>query len=264
MSPVYGRDFRTRCEWIDLYDDWSLAPDVNPVHRVAARRTYDDILRGESAPRLVTCNSEYMARRTGTPLSHIVPNGVDDGLADLPLQGDPEVRLIVQGYFFRGRTDFKLLDEVVRSRTFEEVLICAPGAGREMTALLRSWSRDRISRIVTKDWVTDEELARIAGPNTTALIPHLVRDYTLSQDLMKAYKYLALGIPVVAPRLLWPRSLSIESAFLTDFGDHRAEAIGDWVKHCPKPTMADRRQTAEVHGWKARAARILSLLETAK
>ena len=259
FSPVFTPRLLRECRWVDFYDDWSLAPDINPLYRRYAERAYDYAEELQAQGVLVTCNSEYMARRLRLPLTGVVPNGVDRGLSALGTDGDDRRRLIVQGHFFRGRTDFDLLRSIAASGVFEEVVICAPGDSRPMRATLADIARS--AELTVIPWLSDADLAQLVGPRTVALIPHVVSDYTLSQDLMKAYKYLALGMRVICPRLLWPTTLTDAHAYLIDFGAHDPAILLDWVNMTSNPSKDDRRALTTYHSWESRADAVLRMLD---
>jgi hypothetical protein len=153
------------------------------------------------------------------------------------------------------------MHKVATSGAFEEIVVCAPGQSAEMVSLLRELrSRTDVELRVTP-WMTDTELASAAGPNTVAFIPHVVSDYTLSQDLMKAYKYLMLGLRVICPRLLWPEVLPIENVYLVDFGSDIEKSIPEWLRGTPNLDHHSRILIANNHSWTARAKQLSSKLD---
>lgn len=261
FSPVFGPGVQSGAFWFDAYDDWSIAPDINPWHRGRARATYSTIRTSETR-NLVTCNSPYMARKLGVSLDAVVPNGAQSRLAKLSLIGTDRRRLIVQGHFFRGRTDFRLLLDVAESGAFDEVLICAPGRSSEMQKVLDTLRGRRELDVIVQPWLSDDDLASHVGHNTVALVPHVVSDYTLSQDLMKVYKFLMLGMRVICPRMLWPDHLSPDFAFLVDFGVQPRRDIPDWLIHTRNLTTQEREDFGRRHSWDARARTLLEILSS--
>ncbi|WP_405371726.1 MULTISPECIES: hypothetical protein [unclassified Microbacterium] len=257
LSPAFV-SLLASASWTDFYDDWSKAPDINPVYRAYAMAGYRRVAAGKTSG-LVTCNSPYMAAKLRLGQEAIVPNGFDGKLSDVELSGDNRRRLIVQGHFFRGRTDYELLERFATSGGFDEIVIGAPGRSREMGRALSALADHSGAALEVRKWIADEELARMVGSRTVALVPHIVSDYTLSQDLMKVYKYLALGAKVACPRLLWPAALPITHAYLIDFGNS-ADSIREWVDH-PRPTASERSDLADSHSWEARGAALARLLE---
>ena len=126
VTPVMLGRSKSEYGWLHLYDDWSLAPDINLYHRFLARRSYSLIKAGEIRAKLVTVNSRYVAEKIMPAASVVVPNGVDPVFADHPREGDDRRRLVVFGHFFRGRTDFELLSSIALAG-FDEVIIGSPG-----------------------------------------------------------------------------------------------------------------------------------------
>jgi len=257
LSPVYQLAPGSAAVWMDFYDDWSIAPDINPWYRYLAGRTYRAVSGGAGSQALITCNSAYMAAKLGLPSKHVVPNGVDGHLASLPSRGDDRTRLIILGHLFAGRTDKALLREALMEWSFDEIVVGAPGNDRGVLSVLdEARASGRTLRV--ENWISHEELALIAGPRTVALIPHVTSDYTLSQDLMKVYQLIALGIKIICPRLLWPSKLSDEFAYLYGIGSD-LQALGDWNdSFC----ISSEQRTAfvELNSWTNRAAALRKLL----
>lgn len=246
--------------WTDLYDDWSIARDISSVHRGYSAVTYEMVKRrGSGVPSLgvVTCNSEYMRRKLRLPTESLVPNGVDASLASLDASGDSRRRLVILGHFMRHRTDYRLISRVVELGQFDEVVIGEPGRSVEMRDTILGF--DRKTNVVLHDWMTPEELLRYVGPRTVGLLPHLVNDYTMSQDAMKVYQFLALGMRVIAPRMLWPSHVARENGLLLDFGINLGSALDEWVE-IPGLTLANRRDFVDRNSWDRRAETIGRLI----
>lgn len=256
LSPVFDWRVARAAAWVDYYDDWSLAPDINPLHRMHAARSYTMARRSEAD--IFTCNSPYMAAKLRIGYDRVVPNGFDEHLALIEREDSDVRRLIVQGFFFDGRTDYSMLEAVAASGRFDEIVICAPGQSRNMRKALESM-KSMSGRLIVRKWVGDAELAGLISNRTAVLIPHVVNDYTVSQDLMKAYKFLALGSKVICPRLLWPSTLPIEHAYLLDFGADPMAGIDRWID-APGPSRRERAVMANDHSWRVRAKKVAELL----
>jgi hypothetical protein len=262
LSPVFIPGRKSAARWIDLYDDWALAPDIHPYYRALASNGYRKMRKGQPAASVITVNSEYMANRLRPLRTVIVPNGVDEELAYIDTSVSDTPRLLVLGHFFAGRTNFELLVKLAGRSEFEDVVICAPGETREMIAVLGELRRHLKSRLHVHDWLDNGALAELVGTRTVALVPNRVRDYTISQDLMKVYQLLALGVRVMCPRLLWPDSIDREFGLLLEHGVRPDEVLGDWIESS-SPSREWRHTFAASHSWANRARRISSLLERA-
>lgn len=259
FSPVFIPALQpASVRWIDLYDDWSLAPDINPLHRMVSSCTYlwlrDNWRHGKF---IVTCNSRYMAGKLGLPQDSIIPNGVDEHLASIPRLGDDANRLILLGHFFPGRTDFELIKRIADARIFEEIVIGGPGQSREMKEVIECCRRNGEVRVF--EWLSNEDLCGLVGGSTVALVPNRVSDYTLSQDLMKVYQFLALGIRVICPAALWPPGVSNEHAFLHGHGARLAPNLADWVR-AGRIDDAERSAFVAQHSWRSRALSVIQRL----
>lgn len=257
LSPVYQLASGSAVVWMDFYDDWSIAPDINPWYRFLAGRTYRTVSGDVGSQALITCNSTYMAAKLGLSSKQVLPNGVDGHLASLPSRGDDRTRLVILGHLFAGRTDKTLLREALMEWNFDEIVVGAPGNDRGVLSVIEE-ARAAGRSLRVENWISHEELALIAGSRTAALIPHVTSDYTISQDLMKVYQFIALGIKVICPRLLWPSKLSDEFAYLYGIGSDR-QALSDWNdSFC----ISSEQRTAfvELNSWTSRAAALRKLL----
>lgn len=254
LSPVFR--FSGRPKWIDYYDDWSLAPDINPIARMRASSNYRKV-RGlvDNGQTIVTVNSPYMAMKLMLPLSSVIPNGVDSYLADTPHEGDDRERVLVLGKLFPGRTDEKLVQQICKLPWIREVVFCGVGNHKRTLDLIARVKNDVGDRVKVHSWVEPRELGKLCGKRTFALVPHIVNDYTISQNLMKAYMLTALGVPVVCPAMLWPHDLPVEDAFLINAGIDVDTNLRQWNKR-PRLTLDYRRDFAIKNSWAARAALI--------
>ncbi|QWT24880.1 hypothetical protein KPL76_05845 [Subtercola sp. PAMC28395] len=258
FSPVFQARANASRLWSDFYDDWSLAPDINLAHRALSARTYREARKAKERSGLMTCNSKYMQAKLRLEDRFLVPNGVDQSLARVEHHGDSARRLIVLGHFFSGRTDFELLEKISREGRFDQIVIGSPGSSKEMGAVISSIRTQTTSELILRDWLELEGASQYLGPRTVALIPHVVSDYTLSQDLMKAYQYQALGIRVMCPRLLWPSGLDLENVLLLDIGVG-TDAVREWVDS-PEPTDLARSQFVDANSWEIRARQVVGLM----
>lgn len=258
FSPIFHPSLQGgRVKWIDLYDDWRLAPDINLLHRLLSKLSYD-ALRSDRANILVTCNSPYMAGKLNLSAASVVPNGVDPHLANLPRSGDDQERLIVLGHFFRGRTDYDLIARIAREGVFKEILFGAPGSGKKISSVIQECRKH--ATVTVSNWIDDSTLASLVGSRTAALVPHVVNDYTLSQDLMKIYQYLALGIKVICPIELWPCHLSKKNGFLLGVGSNLTPNLSEWLS-ATQISDVERYRFAQANSWHARAQEIRLKLE---
>lgn len=263
LSPVFRAGAHPAATWYDFYDDWSLAPDINALHRIHAARSYAAMRRGAGEGSLVTCNSPYMAGRVGLSASNVLPNGVDEDIAAHTPAGDNKSRLLALGKFFDGRTDWDLILRIAASVDFEEIVVGHPGDSASMGRVLDRLHRMYGERLIIRDWIDSEDLAGMAGPRTVALVPHVVSDYTLSQDLMKVYQLQGHGIRVICPRLLWPTHLSARFAYLVDFGADYSRLLAEWID---SPAMDEDWRQAFIteNSWASRARSVVQRMEAVR
>lgn len=265
LSPVVQQiDPSDKFVWIDYYDDWSLAPDINPVNRALAARSYRKLRDSSELRRncLVTVNSNYMALKLGLPFDRVVHNGVDPSLGSVDCSGDDSRRLVILGKLFSGRTDPRLLISVASSKSFDEVVLGGVGSCKSNEPIVKELRRRLGSKLIVEDWLGVSELAAIAGCRTVALIPHKVCDYTVSQDLMKVYLMLSLGVRVICPLQLWPTGISREFGFLVGPGGDYSITGEDWLESSA-PSAEWRRDFCANNSWHARASQIETLIGAA-
>ena len=260
LSPVMVRRFGMDALWVDMYDDWSIAPDINFVHRVLAADGYR-LLRESGSPGVLTVNSQYMAGKLAPANPVLLPNGVSQGLGSIEHGGDAKRRLILVGKFHPGRIDEKLFHSLLTAPMVEEVVVVGLRKGDYPSRLLRSilGARNAGPTVRTLPPTPVSEIGPFIGVRTIAAVPHQVRDYTLSQDIMKVYQFLALGLPVLTPRALWPPAVPLDFAYLVGRGavlDRLVEAALDG----PKPTFAWRQQFVSDHSWEKRASLLRALI----
>lgn len=246
--------------WVDAYDDWSIAPDLRRLTRFRAKLGYRRWREwAEKGRPVITTNSPYMAHKLGLPLSSVVPNGVDLELGYMPRGTNEEFQIVVLGHFFHRRTDFSLLLEAARAPGLARLVVGAPGNDPQMVATLRELSSLLGSRLTIANWLGPNSLANLSGPRAVGLIPHIVSDYTVSQDLMKVYQFHALGFRVACPILLYPAHLSKEHAFLIGPGSDLAD-LAEWTSQTEPPSDTWRQTFSINNCWARRADRIARLI----
>jgi hypothetical protein len=217
LSPLYLAGPLHSVRWVDVYDDWSLAPDINVLYRTISRLGYG-LMRHRRWNGLRTANTPYMAAKIGG--AHVVPNGVEERWS-LEDRGQDDTRtLLMLGHFFKGRTDMSLLAAALDSPVVDRVVVGGPGSDATVLGLLESRQERDPKRFRVVPWMTAQDIAEAAGPNTVALIPNVVDDYTMSQDLMKAYNFAALGLPIVCPASLLPSAIPRDLSVPLRPGDH--------------------------------------------
>lgn len=252
LSPVFRVPTEPYAAWVDYYDDWAIAPDIALPNRMLALRAYQRVLSGRvTCP--VTVNSCYMAKKLGLPPSAVVPNGTHPELSLLAPAGDDKRRLLILGHFFAGRTDYQFFKQIATSGAFEEVIVGGAGRDRSTHAVLRAICATGTIKVQSHDWLTPESICALSGSRTVAVIPHVVSDYTLSQDLMKIYQLLAMGLPIICPAPLWPANVDRSYAFLSGPGaDVSADNIVEWIE-AGRPNRDWRVDFVQTHSWRSRA-----------
>ena len=256
LSPLYLAGLLRNVRWVDVYDDWSLAPDINPLYRVVSRLGYE-LMKIRTLDGLRTANTPYMASRIGG--AHVVPNGVDEHWASARRGLDDSKTLFMLGHFFDGRTDLALMATALDSPVVDRVVIGGPGSDPRILKIIGSRQQKDPERFHIVPWMTTQDIAEAAGPNTVALVPNVVDDYTRSQDLMKAYTFAALGLPVICPADLMPAAVPADLAVPVQPGDDLDASLTDAL-HRQHGHGSDRSAFAQQNSWTQRAMAIARLL----
>jgi hypothetical protein len=257
LTPLAPVSALAGARWVDLYDDWSIAPDISPLGHIASRITYYQVMRASEPQHILTVNSRYMQDKFWKRDPHLILNGVDEAISSYPLGQDDRPKLVILGALFKGRVDFGLLQRLLGISHFAEVLVADAGrVGKDLRTQLRASGSTRITVVDRMSW---PELASWAGPRTVAAIPHVVSDYTISQDSMKLYQYLGLGLPIMIPRALWPSHLPIERGLLIEQGVDLT-SLAKEATRLGTATPDWRRRFVDNHSWRRRALEIAELL----
>lgn len=256
LTPLHFFQQSHRGVWFDAYDDWTLAPDLSYAARTLASRGYRALRRGAGGNALVTVNSEYMRDKLFPRPSLVVPNGVSPELASQPGLGDEAARVLVMGKFFNGRTDWHLVSEILMARSVDEVVVIGNGARLPKLIRLAADCGRRITHLAPTPF---QSLSPYIGPRTIFAIPHVVSDYTLSQDLMKAYQAIALGMPICVPNALWPPTIPRELGVAFERGVAVEDVLAGAIEWSRLSTSG-RGEFAAAHSWSMRAALVAKVV----
>lgn len=236
--------------WADMYDDWSLSPLINPLARMLAKRTYS---RLNGRVQIATVNTEYMRLRVGGE-ALVVPNGCDPYLAHAAVDDAPSQTVLVLGSLDRKRTDGRTISRVLEPGLNVEFRVAGPG-----TAALAYQARASGYRVFRADYLALPDIASKVQSSTIAWLPLRVCDYTMSQDPMKLYAFLALGLRVVMPYTLIPSHLrSHRDIFAYENPDDGRRLIADLSHQAHKRTALERAVFAKEHSWEARCDAIVA------
>ncbi|MET8272473.1 hypothetical protein [Streptomyces sp. NPDC005096] len=160
------------------------------------------------------------------------------------------------GNFFPGRTDHELLTQLALSPAAEEVVIF--GCSEEVSTRLQPLISGRQVRLLGKRPLA--EIARIVGSKTVLAVPHVVSDYTVSQDLMKAYQGAALGMRVLLPYELFPAGLGPDQALALGPGVKVDDVLdGAFARGGLNPAEVDAFMAN--NSWERRAQQVRELLD---
>jgi glycosyltransferase involved in cell wall biosynthesis len=239
----------------DAYDAWDLSPLFSGRPRII-----DEIRRGYVAAAahadLVIANSPTMAERMkklGAARVVIIPNGA------------PEPRPLAVPF---GNV---LYVGNIQSRLRMDLMHAAARVAESMGRSFRivgslqeepeGWSRlMRLPSVSYGGALYGDSLDREFAAASVGVVPHVVDDYTASQDAMKTWQYLAAGLSVVTtsvpPAASVPKLVSIADD-PTTFG----AAITDALSNFTLALRRDRSEAMRDHTWRQRALSFRRLVD---
>ncbi len=243
---------RWRPRVFDAYDAW----DLSPLFGSATRRQIEEGYRVAAVHAdLVTANTPFMVERMralGAANVHLLPNAGPE-----PVAGASGRDVIYLGNIHR-RLRVDLLMAAAAAAAQVGVVLRIVGMVQEepdgWDALLAMPSVRRTGPVYPP------RLEAALATSAVGLIPHTVDDYTLSQDSMKAWDYLARGMAIVAtpvPPATTVPGLARVADEPTAFGQAVVDALRDREQHGPEA----RRALAARHTWRRRASELMTLID---
>lgn len=239
----------------DAYDAWDLSPLFRGRHRVIREiRAGYRIAAAHSD--LVIANTPLMGRRMrslGASETRLLPNG---GPEPAPLAQIGRDVLYVGNVQDRVRVDLL--------RAASEAADAAGAALRVVGAIQNEppgW-RDLIGRpnVHYVGPAYGAALERELAVGGVGVVPHRVDDYTLSQDAMKVWDYLAHGIAVVSTPVP-PASQLHGSARIANNPASFRDEVASAMASRDRTEAEGRRAVARENTWGVRARTLLSLIE---
>jgi glycosyltransferase involved in cell wall biosynthesis len=209
---------------------------------------------------LVVTTSQTLceARRALNPNTHWIPNGADlehfSGRAT-PASELEHLRKPVIGFVggLSEWVDVSLLAELARTRPAWTLCLVGPPGGTDLRPLR---SLDNVHLLGPRPY---QDLPRYLAGMDVALIPFVQDGVARHADPIKAYEYLAAGVPVVATDLPALRRLShvVRLAHSPDeFVQHIEAALAE-----DDGRRAERQAEAQRHSWSSRFRALEGLLD---
>ena len=240
----------------DAYDAWDLSPLFAGHARLVREieRGYRTAARDAD---LVVANTPMMADRMvrlGARDVELLPNGAPAGI-EASVEKRPDV-------LYLGN---------VQRRVRLELLHAAADAAGAVGGTLRIVGQmqdqpDGWNTLISRQAVVyvghrvghalEDELSSAA----IGIVPHRVDDYTRSQDAMKAWDYLAAGLPIVSTSV--PPATSVTGlAAIADDPESFSALISKLLRSRSSVNVLDRRALATAHSWDQRASRLCELVD---
>jgi glycosyltransferase involved in cell wall biosynthesis len=209
---------------------------------------------------LVVTTSQTLceSRRAFNPNTHWIPNGADVEHFSRPAAPASDLRHLKRPVigFVGGLSewlDVPLLASLARARPAWSLTLVGPPGGVDLAPLR---GLDNVHLLGPRPY---HDLPSCLAGMDVALIPFVQDGVTSHADPIKAYEYLAAGLPVVATDLPALRRLSHVLRLACtpdDFLHHIEAALAD-----PGAGRAERQAEAARHTWASRFAEFQALLE---
>lgn len=237
----------------DVTDDWrSLSQDPASRARIVAA---EDVL-AERAGATVVCSAVLAKRwrdRYGIAATWI-PNGVDlDAIrAARPPQLDGAPVALYVGTVHANRVDIDLVAELAAAQVVTIHLVGPDGlttAERDRLRAAGVRSHGPVPADAVPSWLVSADVL---------ICPHLVDDFTLSLDAIKAHEYLATELPVVATPSCGFQNLTADGLTVVSrdaFVAAAVKAIGSGPFTRPAPASWSERAAAFAAVLRAAAGR---------
>jgi glycosyltransferase involved in cell wall biosynthesis len=212
---------------------------------------------------LVITTSETLcrARQQFNPRTYWVPNGADVAHFSAPVEPALELRDIPRPVvgFVGGLSewvDIELLASLARARPAWSFVLVGP-VGVDVSALR---AQPNVHLLGARPYA---EVPRFLAGIDVALIPFRPTPVSLHADPIKAYEYLAAGVPVVASDLPALRRLVPLLALAADAAGFLS-AIEAALADGRDAGRGERQAASRAHSWDARFERIDTLIADAR
>ncbi|SFG96350.1 glycosyltransferase [Sporolactobacillus nakayamae] len=183
----------------DAYDDWSLSPFYNKKkrHMKYINRGY---LIAKNNAKLIITNTIHMKEKllTKTNKIELISNTSSLKIEDKDTNQHNDNKIV--GYIgnIHERLDLDLIKSIAEH--FPNVKFIFIGKNNYQSNYFEKLVNNcsNIDFIGPRDY---KEIPSYIEKFDVGIVPHLVNEYTLSQDSMKIYDYLAYGKPIVATKI---------------------------------------------------------------
>jgi hypothetical protein len=241
----------------DAVDDWRYHAAFARF-RQALNRNYGAIASRASIVVSVSTYLKELFRERWGREALVVPNGVDlsYGTTDVAFRAHRSMKRVVYLGTIEERLDIPLVNSLARSRKDVQFELIGPiwkSVRRKVRKSLCS-----LPNVLFLGRKPYAEARKLLGGYDVAIIPHRKNPFTASNDPLKAYDYLAAGLPVVS-------TVPIEDADIAPcvtVADR--DRFGSALERVLAGGSSNRKECREAilrACWKNRAERILSAVE---
>ncbi len=242
----------------DVVDDNRTWYDPDDPKHAAASDNYGELLRRSD---LVLANCEPVAEAMSAfaPEVHVIPNGCElpepgprpPRPDDLPTTAGPLIGYVGN---LSDRIDIDLLDALATARP-DWTLVLVGSAHRDQS-VLRLDEHENIHFLGVKPYEQVKDLVRHFD---VALIPHVDNEMTRSMNPLKAFVYLAAGVPVVSTPIANLGELE-HVITIAEGTDEFIDAIESHLRSGPQPVD---QELLHRHSWETRIEKTMCLLDEA-
>jgi hypothetical protein len=258
---------RLKCKSLfDAYDDWSISPLFQEN-----RRHYNSILLGyknaEKYVDVITVNSSFMKRKFKSRNNvYLIAN--TSSLNEI--ENDENTKTISNNLNFEGkrkivgyigniheRINLNILEKLVASHKDKDFIFIGKN----------DYKTDAFSKFISKyenikhyNPIPYELVYEAILKFDVCIVPHKVNEYTLSQDSMKIYDFLALGKPVVTSNIP-PADILEHLLYVSNSAKSFIENIDKAIMENTKEKIEIRKSFIIEHSWSSKVNAMLTLTE---
>lgn len=245
---------------VDAYDDWSLSPlfKQKKRHMKYIIRGYEIIKYNAN---IIITNTVHMKNKLNfrdnvyivNNTSSLVNNYFDINVTSLPFKGK------VVGYVgnLHERIDIDLLEYLFHK--FPDTNFVFVGKNEFKSNYFNNLI-SKYSNVLLCDPVSYNKVSSYIKNFDVCIVPHIVNEYTMSQDSMKIYDYLSLGKPIVTTKIP-PADLLTDYLYVAESHEEFAIKLKEALEEDDVELLNKRIEYMKRNTWRNKMEFIYSLIQ---
>lgn len=246
----------------DAYDDWALSPMYkdNQRHLKAILRGYE---AADKYSDYIICNTTNLLKKFKTNRNTVlvtntseVPRSFGETRKDVPIKSKKVIGYI--GNIFE-RMDFSLLHYLCLKFSDYEVRLIGKYIGTNVQ------EREKFDQIIKLENVTYipgiayDQVEKATQEFDICMIPHVLDEFTLTQDSMKMYDFLSLGKPIVTTPIP-PSDLMQELVYVANDKETFALKIEQAIRENNDLLVHKRIEYMKQNDWSSKTRQIYEVI----